>query len=72
MDPAEYEQVPDKLTVREFSAGKQILRELIIGQRSRGYVALYRYLPEMETVFVLAISVILPRAVQIPPPERSC
>ena len=31
------------------------LRELVIGRRSRGYVALYRYVTEMDTVFVLAI-----------------
>ena len=31
------------------------LRELIIGRRSRGYVALYRYVSEIDTVFVLAI-----------------
>ena len=31
------------------------LRELVIGRRSRGYVALYRYVAEMDTVFVLAI-----------------
>lgn len=30
-------------------------RELVIGRRSRGYVALYRYVPEIDTVFVLAI-----------------
>lgn len=30
-------------------------RELIIGRRSQGYVALYRYVPEIDTVFVLAI-----------------
>lgn len=30
-------------------------RELVIGRRSRGYLALYRYLPEMDIVFVLAI-----------------
>jgi len=30
-------------------------RELVIGRRSRGYVALYRYVPEIETVFVLAV-----------------
>ena len=30
-------------------------RELVIGRRSHGYVALYRYVPEMDTVFVLAI-----------------
>lgn len=31
------------------------LRELVIGRRSQGYVALYRYLAEIDTVFVLAI-----------------
>jgi toxin ParE1/3/4 len=31
------------------------MRELIIGRRASGYVALYRYLAELDTVFVLAI-----------------
>jgi plasmid stabilization system protein ParE len=30
-------------------------RELIIGRRSHGYVALYRYVAEVDTVFVLAL-----------------
>lgn len=30
-------------------------RELIIGRRSRGYVALYRYVAEIDTVLVLAV-----------------
>ena len=30
-------------------------RELVIGRRSRGYVALYRYVHEIDTAFVLAI-----------------
>jgi toxin ParE1/3/4 len=30
-------------------------RELVTGRGSRGYVALYRYVPEVDTVFVLAI-----------------
>ena len=30
-------------------------RELVIGRRSRGYLALYRYVPEIDIVFVLAI-----------------
>lgn len=30
-------------------------RELVIGRRSQGYLALYRYAPEMDIVFVLAI-----------------
>lgn len=31
------------------------LRELTIGRHFRGYVALYRYVPEVDTVFVLAL-----------------
>lgn len=31
------------------------LRELVIGRRSHGYIALYRYVSEIDTVFVLAI-----------------
>jgi len=30
-------------------------RELVIGRHTRGYLALYRYVPEMDIVFVLAI-----------------
>ena len=30
-------------------------RELVIGRGSRGYVALYRYVTDIDTVFVLAI-----------------
>ncbi|MEO8410686.1 MAG: type II toxin-antitoxin system RelE/ParE family toxin [Propionivibrio sp.] len=38
--------------------GRQIatdMRELVIGRHSHGYVALYRYVTEIDTVFVLAI-----------------
>lgn len=31
------------------------LRELVLGQRARGHVALYRYIAELDDVFVLAI-----------------
>jgi plasmid stabilization system protein ParE len=31
------------------------MRELVIGRRSRGYVALYRYVAEIDIVFILAI-----------------
>lgn len=34
---------------------EQEKRELIIGRHARGYVALYRYVPEIDTVFVLAL-----------------
>jgi toxin ParE1/3/4 len=30
-------------------------RELVIGQRVRGYVALYRYVAELDMVFLLVI-----------------
>lgn len=30
-------------------------RELVIGRRSRGYLALYQYIDEIDTVFVLAV-----------------
>lgn len=37
---------------RPVSEGK---RELVIGHHSRGYVALYRYVTDIDTVFVLAM-----------------
>src|SRR5476649_1621411 len=30
-------------------------KELVIGRRSHGYVALYRYVSEIDTVFVIAL-----------------
>lgn len=30
-------------------------RQLVVGLRSRGYIALYRYAVEIDTVFVLAL-----------------
>jgi plasmid stabilization system protein ParE len=30
-------------------------RELVIGRRSHGYVALYRYVAELDIVFILAV-----------------
>lgn len=35
-------------------------RELSIGRRSRGYVALYRYVPEIDTAFILAVRTAYP------------
>jgi plasmid stabilization system protein ParE len=34
---------------------REDLRELVIGRRTRGYVALYRYVAALDTVFVLAV-----------------
>jgi toxin ParE1/3/4 len=39
---------------RKVKGGK---RELVIGQGARGYVALYRYVSDIDVVFVLAIRV---------------
>lgn len=39
----------------EDEAREASMRELVIGRRSRGYVALYRYVPELDIVFVLAL-----------------
>jgi toxin ParE1/3/4 len=36
-------------------ARRSDLRELVIGRGAGGYIVLYRYLPELDTVFVLAI-----------------
>jgi plasmid stabilization system protein ParE len=36
-------------------AVRRDLRELVIGRGARGYVALYRYVEEVDTVFVLAV-----------------
>jgi plasmid stabilization system protein ParE len=43
---------PHPLMGRPAQGGR---RELVIGHRERGYVALYRYVEEVDTVFVLAI-----------------
>jgi plasmid stabilization system protein ParE len=37
---------------RKVKGGK---RELVIGQGSRGYVALYRHVAALDTVFILAV-----------------
>ena len=34
--------------------GKAGMRELVIGRGSRGHVALYRFVPEIDVAFVLA------------------
>ena len=57
---ARIREIVDAISVLETSpmigrpaAGE--LRELIIGKRTRGYVALYRYAAPIDTVFVLAL-----------------
>ncbi len=58
--PERIREIVEAITVLEHSpligrpAGKD-KRELVIGRRSHGYVALYRYVAEIDTVFVLAV-----------------
>jgi len=54
------EEILQGISVLEFNPfigrrARADLRELVIGHQSRGYVALYRYVPEIDIVFVLAI-----------------
>jgi toxin ParE1/3/4 len=58
--PARIREIIDAVAVLEHSPligrpAEGELRELVIGRRARGYVALYRYLPEIDTIFVLAL-----------------
>ncbi len=49
---------------RPVSAGN---RELVIGRAARGYVALYRYVAAMDTVFVLAVRAQREDGFKLPP-----
>ena len=58
--PERIEQIVRSLEVLTHSPliGRKLrggLRELVIGKAARGYVALYRYVPTLDTVFLLAI-----------------
>ena len=58
--PARIEEIIQGISVLEYNPlvgrpARADLRELVIGRRSSGYVALYRYVPEIDTVIVLAI-----------------
>ncbi|MFA6310121.1 MAG: type II toxin-antitoxin system RelE/ParE family toxin [Sterolibacterium sp.] len=70
LDHLDLHQVEDpELRIREIIAALNVLehnpligrpvangkRELVIGRRAHGYIALYRYVTEIDTVFVLAI-----------------
>jgi len=57
---ARMEEIIQGISVLEYNPllgrpARADMRELIIGRQSRGYVALYRYVPEIDTVIVLAI-----------------
>ena len=58
--PARIQEIIQAIAVLEHSPliGRSVpgdKRELVIGRRSHGYVTLYRYIAEIDTVFVLAI-----------------
>jgi plasmid stabilization system protein ParE len=66
---AKYQVGNPELRIREIIAALDVLeynpligrpanndkRELVIGRRSHGYLALYRYVAEIDTVFILAV-----------------
>ena len=57
---ARIEEIIQGISVLEYNPlvgrpARADMRELIIGRQSRGYVALYRDIPEIDTVIVLAI-----------------
>lgn len=58
--PSRIRQIIEAIAVLEHNPliGRPIAasrRELVIGRRARGYVALYRYVAAIDTVFVLAL-----------------
>jgi len=58
--PGRIEEILQAVAVLEYNPligrpAQDETRELVIGRRSHGYVALYRYVPEIDTVFILAI-----------------
>ncbi len=66
---ARYQVEHPALRIREIIAALDVLeynpligrpanngkRELVIGRRAHGYLALYRYVAEVDTVFILAV-----------------
>ncbi|MHA7845686.1 type II toxin-antitoxin system RelE/ParE family toxin [Serratia sp. D1N4] len=58
--PLRIQEIIQAISVLEHNPliGKSInrgMRELVIGYQARGYVALYRYIPDIDTILVLAI-----------------
>lgn len=56
---ARIEEILQAVAVLEYNplvgrSARDETHELVIGRRSPGYVALYRYVPEIDTVFILA------------------
>lgn len=58
--PSHIRQIIQAITVLESNPliGRPVegdKRELVIGRRTRGYLALYRYIAEIDAVFILAV-----------------
>lgn len=58
--PERIQEILRAIDVLEFNpligrVGSEETRELIIGRSTSGYIALYRYVEELDTVFVIAI-----------------
>ncbi len=58
--PERISEILDALHILKHSPliGRKVrggLRELVIGQDTRGYIALYRFIPGIDTVFVFAV-----------------
>ncbi len=58
--PSRIEEILQGISVLEHNPligrpSRSDMRELIIGRQFHGYVVLYPYVPEIDTVFVLAI-----------------
>jgi toxin ParE1/3/4 len=60
---AQYQVINPHLRIREIIEAINVLehnpnndkRELVIGRSAHGYVALYRYIAEIDIVFILAV-----------------
>lgn len=73
--PQRIEEIVDAIQVLAHSPligrkAKGSKRELVIGRASRGYVALYRYLSNIDVVFVLALRGQREDAYKRPPSAR--
>ena len=56
--PSRIDEIIQAISVLEFNPliGRPVREDgLVTGRRARGYVALYRYISEIDTVFVLAV-----------------
>lgn len=58
--PSRIDEILHAISVLEYNPligrpARNGMRELVIGRQTHGYITLYRYIPGIDTVFVLAI-----------------